>query len=198
MKVILLEDVKALGKKGQIVNVSDGYARNMILPKKLGLEATPKNLNDLKLQKANEEKVAKEVYEAAQAFAKDLETKEIILTLKTGEGGRTFGSVSSKEISEAAKKQLNLDIDKKKLQLPEPIRTLGVTQVPVRLHPKVTGTLIEAEQSVIGSMILDRDAILVASEILTSDDFYQKQYGIIFDAMVELCNEGKPVDLVTL
>ena len=136
MKVILLEDVKALGKKGQIVNVSDGYARNMILPKKLGLEATPK-----KLQKANEEKVAKEVYEAAQAFAKDLETKEIILTLKTGEGGRTFGSVSSKEISEAAKKQLNLDIDKKKLQLPEPIRTLGVTQVPVRLHPKVTGTL---------------------------------------------------------
>ena len=140
-EVILLEDVKALGKKGQIVNVSDGYARNMILPKKLGLEATPKNLNDLKLQKANEEKVAKEVYEAAQAFAKDLETKEIILTLKTGEGGRTFGSVSSKEISEAAKKQLNLDIDKKKLQLPEPIRTLGVTQVPVRLHPKVTGTL---------------------------------------------------------
>jgi large subunit ribosomal protein L9 len=113
----------------------------MILPKKLGLEATPKNLNDLKLQKANEEKVAKEVYEAAQAFAKDLETKEIILTLKTGEGGRTFGSVSSKEISEAAKKQLNLDIDKKKLQLPEPIRALGVTQVPVRLHPKVTGTL---------------------------------------------------------
>ena len=141
MKVILLEDVKSLGKKGQIVNVSDGYARNMILPKKLGLEATPKNLNDLKLQKANEEKVAKEVYEAAQAFAKDLETKGIILTLKTGEGGRTFGSVSSKEISEAAKKQLNLDIDKKKLQLPEPIRTLGVTQVPVRLHPKVTGTL---------------------------------------------------------
>ena len=141
MKVILLEDVKSLGKKGQIVNVSDGYARNMILPKKLGLEATPKNLNDLRLQKANEEKVAKEVYEAAQAFAKDLETKEIILTLKTGEGGRTFGSVSSKEISEAAKKQLNLDIDKKKLQLPEPIRTLGVTQVPVRLHPKVTGTL---------------------------------------------------------
>ena len=141
MKVILLEDVKALGKKGAIVNVSDGYARNMILPKKLGVEATPKNLNDLKLQKANAEKVAQENLESAQAFAKDLETKEIILTLKVGEGGRTFGSVSSKEISEAAKKQLNLDIDKKKLQLPEPIRTLGVTQVPVKLHPKVTGTL---------------------------------------------------------
>lgn len=141
MKVILLEDVKSLGKKGQIVNVSDGYARNMILPKKLGLEATPKNLNDLKLQKANEEKVAQENLEAAQAFAKDLETKEIILTLKVGESGKTFGSISTKEISEAAKKQLNLELDKKKLQLPSPIRNLGVTQVPVRLHPKVTGSL---------------------------------------------------------
>ena len=117
MKVILLEDVKSLGKKGQIVNVSDGYARNMILPKKLGVEATSKNLNDLKLRKANEEKVAQENLDAAKAFAEELSTKEVILTLKVGEGGRTFGSVSSKEISEAAKKQLNLDIDKKKLQL---------------------------------------------------------------------------------
>ena len=141
MKVILLEDVKSLGKKGQIVNVSDGYARNMILPKKLGVEATSKNLNDLKLRKANEEKVAQENLDAAKAFAEDLSTKEIILTLKVGEGGRTFGSVSSKEISEAAKKQLNLDIDKKKLQLENPIRNLGVTNVPVRLHPKVTGSL---------------------------------------------------------
>ena len=141
MKVILLEDVKSLGKKGEIVNVSDGYARNMILPKKLGVEATPKNLNDLKLQKANAEKVAQENFEAAQAFAKELETKEIILTLKVGVGGRTFGSISGKEISEAAKKQLNLEIDKKKLQLSSPIRNLGVTNVPVRLHPKVTGSL---------------------------------------------------------
>ena len=141
MKVILLEDVKSLGKKGQIVNVSDGYARNMILPKKLGVEATSKNLNDLKLRKANEEKVAQENLDAAKAFAEELSTKEVILTLKVGEGGRTFASVSSKEISEAAKKQLNLDIDKKKLQLESPIRTLGVTNVPVRLHPKVTGSL---------------------------------------------------------
>ena len=141
MKVILLEDVKSLGKKRQIVNVSDGYARNMILPKKLGVEATSKNLNDLKLRKANEEKVAQENLDAAKAFAEELSTKEIILTLKVGEGGRTFGSVSSKEISEAAKKQLNLDIDKKKLQLENPIRNLGVTNVPVRLHPKVTGSL---------------------------------------------------------
>ena len=141
MKVILLEDVKSLGKKGQIVNVSDGYARNMILPKKLGVEATSKNLNDLKLRKANEEKVAQENLDAAKAFAEELSTKEVILTLKVGEGGRTFGSVSSKEISEAAKKQPNLDIDKKKLQLENPIRNLGVTNVPVRLHPKVTGSL---------------------------------------------------------
>ena len=141
MKVILLEDVKSLGKKGQIVNVSDGYARNMILPKKLGVEATSKNLNDLKLRKANEEKVAQENLDAAKAFAEELSTKEVILTLKVGEGGRTFGSVSSKEISEAAKKQLNLDIDKKKLQMENPIRNLGVTNIPVRLHPKVTGSL---------------------------------------------------------
>ena len=141
MKVILLEDVKSLGKKGQIVNVSDGYARNMILPKKLGVEATSKNLNDLKLRKANEEKFAQENLDAAKAFAYELSTKEVILTLKVGEGGRTFGSVSSKEISEAAKKQLNLDIDKKKLQLENPIRNLGVTNIPVRLHPKVTGSL---------------------------------------------------------
>ena len=113
----------------------------MILPKKLGVEATPKNLNDLKLKKANEEKVAQENYEAALAFAKDLEDKEVIVKLKVGEGGKIFGSVSTKEISEAVKEQLNLEIDKRKLQLPSPIKVLGVTQVPVKLHPKVTGQL---------------------------------------------------------
>ncbi len=141
MKVILLQDVKALGKKGDVVNVSDGYARNAIFPKKLGVEANAKNLNDLKLQNQHADKVAQENYEAALAMAENLKDKKVTVKMKAGEGGRTFGSVSSKEISEAAKKQLNLDIDKKKLQLPEPIRTLGVTQVPVRLHPKVTGTL---------------------------------------------------------
>mgnify|MGYP000405773032 CR=1 FL=1 len=141
MKVILLEDVKALGKKGAIVNVSDGYARNMI-SEKLGVEATPKNLNDLKLQKSQCRKSCTgKILSQHRHLQKNLETKEIILTLKVGEGGRTFGSVSSKEISEAAKVQLGLDIDKKKLQLPSPIRNLGVTQVPVKLHPKVTGSL---------------------------------------------------------
>lgn len=141
MKVILLEDVKSLGKKGQVVNVSDGYARNMLLPKKLGVEATTKNMNDLKLQKAHEEKVAQENLDAAKAFADELKDKEVVVTIKVGEGGRTFGSVSTKEISEAVKEQLGYDIDKKKMQLPNPIRELGTTIVSVRLHSKVTGEL---------------------------------------------------------
>lgn len=141
MKVILLEDVKSLGKKGEIVNVSDGYARNMLLPKKLGAEATPKNLNDLKLKKAHQQKLAQNSLEAAQEFAKNLEGKEVVLTLKVGEGGKTFGSVSAKEISEAAQQQLGMTIDKKKLQMDSPIRALGVTEVPLRLHPEVTATV---------------------------------------------------------
>ena len=141
MKVILLQDVKSLGKKGEIVNVNDGYARNYILPKKVGVEANGKNLNDLKLQKGNEAKVAKEHLEAAKKLAEELQAGQVELTIKVGEGGKTFGSVSSKEIAQAVKEQMDLDIDKKKLQLPEPIRVLGVTQVPVRLHPKVTGSL---------------------------------------------------------
>ncbi|MCB7304160.1 50S ribosomal protein L9 [Bariatricus massiliensis] len=141
MKVILLEDVKSLGKKGEIVNVSDGYARNMILPKKLGLEATSKNLNDLKLKKQNEEKIAQENLEAAKALAAEIEAGKVELSIKTGEGGRTFGSVSSKEIAEAVKAQMNLDVDKKKIQMKEPIKSLGVHLVAVKLHPQVTAEL---------------------------------------------------------
>lgn len=141
MKVILLEDVKSLGKKGEIVNVSDGYARNMILPKKLGLEATSKNLNDLKLKKQNEDKIAQENLEAAKALAAEIEAGKVELSIKTGEGGRTFGSVSSKEIAEAVKAQMNLDVDKKKIQMKEPIKSLGVHLVAVKLHPQVTAEL---------------------------------------------------------
>ena len=141
MKVILLEDVKTLGKKGDIVDVSDGYARNFVLPKKLGVEANAKNKNDLKLQKANADKVAQEQLEAAQELAKALETKEVTLTIKSGEGGRTFGSISSKEIAQAAKDQCGLELDKKKIQLPEAIKALGAYEVGVKLHPKVTGKL---------------------------------------------------------
>ena len=141
MKVILLQDVKSLGKKGEIVEVSDGYARNYVLPKKLGAEANSKDMNDLKLQKANEEKVAKQQLEAAQEMAKLLETKEVVVKMKSGEGGKTFGSISSKEIAEEAKKQCDLALDKKKIQLPEAIKSLGVYEVHVKLHTKVTGRL---------------------------------------------------------
>ncbi len=138
MKVILLEDVKALGKKGEIVNVNDGYARNFILPKKLGLEATGKNLNDLKLQKANEEKVAQQILDEAKELGKKIEAGKVELAIKIGEGGRAFGSVSSKEIAVAVKDQMGYDIDKKKIQLKDAIKTLGTHTVPVKLHPKVT------------------------------------------------------------
>ena len=141
MKVILLEDVKALGKKGEIVNVSDGYARNCILPKKLGLEATSKNLNDLKLKKANEAKLAQEQLEEAQMLGKKIEAGKVELAIKVGEGGRAFGSVSSKEIAVAVKEQMGYDIDKKKIQLKDAIKALGTHVVPVKLHQKVTAEL---------------------------------------------------------
>ena len=141
MKVILLQDVKSLGKKGEIVNVSEGYARNMLLPKKLGVEANNKNLNDLKLQNQHADKVAQENLEAAQAMAKKIEDWLVETKIKTGEGGKTFGSVSSKEIAAAYKSQLNIEIDKKKLQLAEPVRSLGVYKVPYKVHPKVTAEL---------------------------------------------------------
>ena len=141
MKVILLEDVKSLGKKGQIVNVNDGYARNFILPKKLGLEANNKNLNDLKLKKANDEKIAQEQLEEAQELGKKIEAGKVTLAIKVGEGGRTFGSVSTKEIAAAVKEQMGYDVDKKKIQLKETIKTLGTHNVPVKLHTKVIAEL---------------------------------------------------------
>ena len=141
MEIILTQDVKALGKRGEIVKVSDGYARNFILPKKLGLEATKQNLYDLKMQKAAEEKKQKEILEEAKGLAKKIEELTIIVSIKMGEGGRTFGSVSTKEIAEAAKKQHNLDIDKKKLQLSDPIKNAGTYDVAVKLHPQVTAKM---------------------------------------------------------
>ena len=141
MKIILLEDVKTLGKKGDIIEANDGYARNFILPKKLGVEATPKNLNDLKLQKNNEAKIAREQLEAAQALAKELEVKEVIVKIRAGEGGKAFGSVSTKEIAAAFKEQCGVEVDKKKIQLEEAIKSFGVYKVNIKLHPKVTGVL---------------------------------------------------------
>ena len=135
MKVILLADVKSLGKKGEVVNVSDAYARNQLIPKKLGVEANSKTLNDLKLQNKHADKVAEENYQAA------LKLKTVEVKMKAGEGGRTFGSVSTKEISQATHDQLGLELDKKKMQLKEAIKSFGVYEVPVKVHPKVTATL---------------------------------------------------------
>lgn len=141
MKVILLEDVKTLGKKGQTIDVNDGYARNFILPKKLGLEATPQNLNNLKLQKANEAKIAKENLEKAKEFGKEIEKLTVVVKMKGGEGGRVFGSVSSKEIVEEAKKQFGVELDKKKIVMDEAIKSFGTFELTVKLHPEVTAKL---------------------------------------------------------
>lgn len=141
MKVILQQDVKALGKKGDIVEVNDGYARNFLLKTKKGVEANSKNMNDLKLHKANQDKIAQEQLEAAQELGKKLGDSKVTVSIKTGEGGRAFGSVSSKEIAAAVQEQLGLEVDKKKIQLKDQIKSLGTFTVPVKLHAKVTAEL---------------------------------------------------------
>lgn len=141
MKVILLEDVKSQGKKGQVIEVNDGYARNCLIAKKLGVEATPANLNNLKLQKANDDKVAKENLAKAKAMAEDLSKLTIVVKMKAGEGGRVFGSVSSKEIAEEAKKQFGVELDKKKIVLDVPIKSFGMFEFTVKLHPEVSAKM---------------------------------------------------------
>ena len=142
MKVILLKDEKKLGKAGDVVEVSEGYARNYIIPKKIGVEATAKSQHDLKLKKAHEEKVAKEQLDAAKALAAQLETRQVVVRMKAGEGGKAFGSVSTKEIAAACKEQNGIEIDKKKIQLPENLKNFGAYEVAVKLHPQVTGKLV--------------------------------------------------------
>ncbi|MCR5368168.1 MULTISPECIES: 50S ribosomal protein L9 [Eubacterium] len=141
MKVILIQDVKSLGKAGQIVDVNDGYARNFVLPKKLGLEATSKNLNDLKLKKQHDDKVAAENLADAKELAKKIEAIAVNTKVKVGEGGRSFGSVSSKEISEELEKQHSIKIDKKKIVVKDAIKNIGTYTVSVKLHPEVTASL---------------------------------------------------------
>ena len=141
MKVILLADVKSVGKRDDIVNVSDGYARNMLFPKKLAVEATPKNMKDIQLKKQNEARIAEAQLKEAQAFAKELEEKTVTVGIKVGAGGKTFGSVSTKEIAVAAKEQFGIELDRKKMVLASPLRELGESSVQVRVHPKVTAQL---------------------------------------------------------
>ncbi len=138
MKVILLEDVKELGKKNDVVEIKDNYARNFIIPKKKGVEATPKAMNDLKLRLANEEKNALErLNKAKELAAKIEEGGSVKIRMKVGGDDRLFGAVTSKEIAQAVKDQLGYEVDKKKIMLPEAIKKLGAYDVNVKLHPQV-------------------------------------------------------------
>ncbi len=141
MEVILLEDVKNVGKKGEVVKVNDGYGRNVLIKKKQAIEATGKNLNDLKLKKANDDKIAAENLQAAKELGKKIGESEITIPIKVGEGGKSFGSVSSKEIAEEVKAQLGYDVDKKKVLLKDAIKTVGTHEVKIKLHTQVTATL---------------------------------------------------------
>ena len=139
MKVVLLQDVKSLGKAGDLVEVSEGYARNFLLPKKLGAAATAENLNSLKLKKANEAKIAAE--QLAEALAAKIEAGAVTVYIKGGENGKTYGSVSTKELAEAVKEQLGLELDKKKIALAEPLKNFGSYETVVKLHREVQAKL---------------------------------------------------------
>ena len=141
MKVILLQDVKPHGKKGDVVEINDGYARNYILPKKLGVEATAENAHDLKIQKAKQAKIAAKQLADAKELAEKLEKIKVNMKIKTGEGGKTFGSITAKEIAAELKKQHNLDIDKKKIVVADPIKSVGSFTVTVKLHTQVSADL---------------------------------------------------------
>lgn len=141
MKVILLEDVKSVGKKGEVVTVNDGFARNVLFRKGQGLEATNKNLNDLRLKQANNDRKAAEILAECQELGKKIEASKIETSIKFGEGGKAFGSVSTKEIGEEVHKQLGIEIDKKKILLKDALKTKGTHEVGIKLHPKVTALL---------------------------------------------------------
>lgn len=138
MKLILLEDVKGVGKKGDIVNKNDGYAINFLIPKKLAVEATNANLNDLELKKKSEAKRKKEELEEAQRLGAELNDKVVKVKVKAGENGKVFGSVTNKEIASALLEQTGMDIDKKKISFDDPIKMVGRRIVKVKLHPQVT------------------------------------------------------------
>lgn len=141
MEVILLQDVKKLGKKGDMVKVSDGYAHNYIIPHKLGVEATNAAKNDMMLKKKADARKKEEELQAAKDLAESIKDKKVSIAIKAGDGGRLFGSVTSKEIAKAAKEQLGLALDKKKIVLNDPIKTLGNHVLKIKLHPKVMGEI---------------------------------------------------------
>lgn len=138
MKLILLEDVKSVGKKGDLINASEGYAKNFLLPKKLAVEATKSNLNDYELKQKAEAKRKQEELDKARETAKALEDKVVTIQVKTGGNGKLFGSVTNKEVAEAIIEQTKLDIDKKKVSIGDPIKMVGERTATVKLHPKVS------------------------------------------------------------
>ncbi|MCT8139987.1 50S ribosomal protein L9 [Anaerobacillus sp. CMMVII] len=140
MKVIFLQDVKGKGKKGEVKNVSEGYARNFLLPNKLAAEANAGALKTLEVKKQGEEKRAEEKLNEAKAFRDEIEKLTVEIKAKSGEGGRLFGAVTSKQIAETLAK-MKKKVDKRKIELDEPIRALGYTNVPIKLHPEVTATI---------------------------------------------------------
>ena len=141
MKVILLQDVNKVGKKGELVEASDAYARNVLIRRKLAVEATGQTLNDLKLKKANDEKVAEENLEKAKELKEKLDKSTVIIRAKTGEGDKLFGSISGSQVAEEAKEQLGIELDRRKIVVENPIKTIGTMPVIVKLHPKVKAEL---------------------------------------------------------
>lgn len=141
MKVIFLKDVKGKGKKGEVKNVADGYAQNFLFKQGLAIEATPANLKALEAQKNKRKKEAEEELARAKKLKEKIDTLTVELFAKAGEGGRLFGSITSKQIAEALQQQHDIKIDKRKIELDDAIRALGYTNVPIKLHPEVTATL---------------------------------------------------------
>ena len=138
MKLILLEDVKGVGKKGDIVNKNDGYALNFLIPKKLAVQATKANINDLELKKKADAKRKQEELDEAKRLGKELKDKVVKVSVKAGENGKVFGSVTNKEIAAALLQQTGIEIDKKKITFDDPIKMVGKRIVKVKLHPQVT------------------------------------------------------------
>jgi large subunit ribosomal protein L9 len=141
MKVILLKDVKGTGKKGEVKEVASGYAQNFLIKNGMAVEANSKNISTLDAQNKKKEKVAQEELVQANILKKTLEDLTVDLTAKSGEGGRLFGSITSKQIADSLEKQHKIKIDKRKIELPDGIRALGFTNVPVKLHHEVTAKL---------------------------------------------------------